>query len=148
MQARENPPAMSAEDRVVLFDGVCVLCNYWARFLIRFDSNRRYKIAAVQSDEGRAILAWCGLPTDHFDTLVYVEGREFYVRSTAIIKVLAGLRFPWKLAAIAFVFPRPLRDWAYDHMARHRYKIFGKHDECVLPTPDHLSRILQSRSES
>jgi len=96
---RDNPlpPCMSDNDRVILFDGVCVLCSYWARFLVRFDSLRRYKLATVQSDEGRAILAWCGLPLEEFDTLVLVEQGAFYVRSTAIIRVLKGLPFPWPL---------------------------------------------------
>jgi len=142
MRSEENPPGMSENDRVILFDGVCVLCSYWARFLIRFDKDRRYKLATVQSDEGKAILVWCGLPTDEYDTLVFVEGRDFYVRSTAIIKVLRGLSFPWKLAVVGLLFPRPLRDWAYDHMARNRYNIFGKYEACVLPTPDHMARFL------
>lgn len=137
MGSEENPPGMSGNDRVILFDGVCVLCSYWARFLIRFDKGRRYKLATVQSDEGKAFLVWCGLPTDEYDTLVFVDGRNVYVRSTAIIKVLMGLSFPWKLAVVGLVFPRPLRDWAYDHMARNRYRIFGRYDVCVLPPKEH-----------
>lgn len=142
MPTEKNPPGMNDGDRVILFDGVCVLCSYWARFLIRFDKNRRYKLATVQSDEGKALLAWCGLPTHEYDTLVLVDGRRVSVRSSAIINVLKGLSLPWSLAVVALVFPRPLRDWAYDRMARNRYRIFGKYDVCVLPTPDHRARFL------
>lgn len=142
MHSKLLPPGMSENDRVILFDGVCVLCSYWARFLIRFDKAKRYKLATVQSDEGKAILAWCGLATDEYTTLVFVDGLDFYVRSTAIIKVLSGLPLPWKLAAVGLICPRPLRDWAYDLMARNRYRIFGKYDACVLPAPDHTARFL------
>jgi predicted DCC family thiol-disulfide oxidoreductase YuxK len=147
MHSKETPPGMMENDRVILFDGVCVLCSYWAGFLIRFDKNRRYKLATVQSDEGRAILAWCGLPTEEYDTLVFVDGREFYTRSAAIIKVLMGLSFPWKLAALALIVPLPLRDWAYNRIARNRYTIFGKYDACVLPTPDNMTRFLGMKSK-
>jgi predicted DCC family thiol-disulfide oxidoreductase YuxK len=142
MHSKEYPPGMMENDRVILFDGVCVLCSYSARFLIRFDKNRRYKLATVQSDEGRAILVWCGLPTDEYDTFVFIDGREFYTRSTAIINVLMGLSFPWKLAVLALIIPRPLRDWLYDRIARNRYTIFGRYDACVLPTPDNMTRFL------
>ena len=83
MCSEQYPAGMRLGDRVILFDGVCVLCSYWARFLIRFDRERRYKLATVQSAEGKAILSWCGLPTDQYDTLLYVDGRDFHVRSTA-----------------------------------------------------------------
>ena len=145
MHTNERPPGMNEADRVILFDGVCVLCSYWARFLVRFDARRRYKLATVQSNEGRAILAWCGLPLEEFDTLVLVEKGAFYVRSTAIIRVLRGLPFPWPLAAVALICPRGIRDWLYDRMARNRYRIFGKYDACVLPSPDHADRFLGAK---
>ena len=145
MHSEEHAPGMSANDRVILFDGVCVLCSHWARFLVRFDKARRYKLATVQSDEGKAILAWCGLPTDVYDTMVFVDGRDFYTRSAALLRILMGLSFPWKLAAAGLLIPRPLRDWAYERLARNRYRLFGKHDACVIPTPDHKSRILGAK---
>ena len=145
MEASGYPPGMTEHDRVVLFDGVCKLCSFWAQFLIRHDKERRYKLATVQSEEGKAILAWCGLPTEHYDTLVLVEGNAFFVRSLAVIKVLSHLPFPWKLAAIALVFPRPLRDWAYDRIAHNRYRLFGKHQVCMIPTADHLNRFLNTK---
>lgn len=138
---------MGEQDRVILFDGVCVLCSHWARFLMRFDQQQRYKLATVQSAEGQAILAWCGLPTDHYDTLVFVDGREVFLRSSAIIQVLMGLGWPWRLAAIGLIIPRPIRDWAYDHLARNRYRVFGQYSSCVMPTPDHAQRFLGIKPE-
>ena len=139
---QQRPSVLSEQDRVILFDGVCVLCSHWARFLMRFDRQQRYKLATVQSAEGQAILAWCGLPTDHYDTLVFVDGREVYLYSTAIIRVLMGLGGVWRLAAVALIVPRRLRDWAYEHLARNRYRVFGKYESCVMPTPDHARRFL------
>lgn len=140
--SQQRPSVISEQDRVILFDGVCVLCSHWARFLMRFDRQQRYKLATVQSAEGQAILAWCGLPTDHYDTLVFVDGREVYLYSTAIIRVLMGLGGVWRLAAVALIVPRRLRDWAYAHLARNRYRVFGKYETCVMPTPDHARRFL------
>src|SRR5574342_708284 len=142
MSAQGYPPRLKEQDRVVLFDGVCKLCSAWARFLIRYDTHRKYKLATVQSQEGKDILEWCGLPTKQYDTLVLVQGSKFYVRSAAVIRVLAGLPFPWKLAAAAWIIPSPLRDWAYDRIAQNRYNLFGKYEACVCPTPDHMSRFL------
>lgn len=140
------PPLVGADDQVVLFDGVCKLCSFWARFLIRFDNQRKYKLATVQSPEGTAILEWCGLPTREYTTLVLVQGATFHVRSAAVIRVLMGLPFPWRLACLLWVIPRPLRDWAYDRIARNRYRIFGRYAACVVPAPGTLSRYLDATS--
>ena len=138
------PPGITPTDRVVLFDGVCRLCSAWARFLIRFDAERRFKLATVQSPEGQALLAWFGMPTEHFDTMVLIEGNRVYRRSTAFVRVVIGLGFPFNLAAVVWVVPRPLRDWLYDRIALNRYRLFGTYDQCLLPTADHDSRFLQS----
>ena len=143
MRMSQRTPGVGADDNVVLFDAVCKLCHGWSRFLMRYDSRRCFKLATVQSEEGKAILQWAGLPTEEYDTLVLVEGDRFYVRSAAVIRVLARLPLPWKLGALAWLLPRPLRDWAYDRIARNRYRLFGKCDRCVLPTPDHLDRFLK-----
>jgi predicted DCC family thiol-disulfide oxidoreductase YuxK len=146
MNERDRVPGVGAQEAVVLFDAVCKLCSGWARFLIRHDTARRFRLATVQSPEGKAILQWCGLPTEAYDTLVLVEGDRFYVRSAAVIRVLARLPPPWKLGVVAWLLPRPLRDWAYDKVARNRYRLFGKYDACVVPTPDHLARFLEKGS--
>jgi predicted DCC family thiol-disulfide oxidoreductase YuxK len=136
------PPFIGPNDRVVLFDGVCRLCGAWARFLIRFDTRHVFRLATVQSDEGKAILAWFGLPTDHYETMVLVEGSQAYTRSSAFIRVMLRLPVPWRLAAVSWIVPAFFRNWMYDRIARNRYRIFGRHDVCVVPTPDHQRRFL------
>lgn len=139
-------PGVSEADRVVLFDGVCRLCGAWARFLIRYDSGRRFKLASVQSPEGQAILRWYGLPMDYYETMALVEGPRLYVKSTAFIRVVMRLPFPWFLAAAVWIVPAPVRHWLYDRVALNRYRLFGRFDTCVLPSPDHNSRFLDASS--
>jgi predicted DCC family thiol-disulfide oxidoreductase YuxK len=143
MRMPQPAPGVTANDRVVLFDGICKLCSGWARFLMRHDTRHRFKLATVQSEEGQAILRWAGLPTQAYDTLVLVEGDRVHLRSAAVIRVLARLPLPWKLGALAWLLPSPWRDWAYDRIARNRYRLFGQYDSCAVPTPDHTARFLK-----
>ncbi|TBU72245.1 thiol-disulfide oxidoreductase DCC family protein [Phytopseudomonas daroniae] len=136
------PPYLQAGDRVVLFDGVCKLCNGWIRFLIRHDPNSRLKLCSAQSTQGQAILAWFAMPLDHFDTLLYVEGAQALQRSDAILAILRQLPAPWRWLTVLRVLPRGLRDWSYDRVARNRYRLFGRHEHCQLPRPEDRERFL------
>lgn len=139
----ELPPGVRAEDKVVLFDGVCVMCSGGAQLLIRADKHRVFKLGTVQSPEGQAILAWHGLPTDSFSTFVLTEGPKLYTHSSAVVRIARQLPFPWKLAAGLWLVPRPIRDWGYRLIAANRYRLFGQRDQCVLLTADHAARLLQ-----
>ncbi|QBX41327.1 thiol-disulfide oxidoreductase DCC family protein [Pseudomonas fluorescens] len=137
-------PLLNPGETVVLFDGVCKLCNGWARFLIRHDNKQRVRLAAVQSLEGQALLAWAGLPVDEFDTMAVIRDEHYWVRSDAFFEVIAQLPARWSPITLLRVFPRALRDWTYDRVALNRYRIFGKYDTCLLPDPDHERRFLKS----
>ncbi|MBD1588670.1 thiol-disulfide oxidoreductase DCC family protein, partial [Pseudomonas typographi] len=136
-------PLLEPSETVVLFDGVCKLCNGWARFLIRHDRSERIRLAAVQSPEGQALLDWAGLPLDEFDTMAVIRDNHYWVRSDAFFEVVAELPRRWRPLRLLRHCPRSLRDWAYDGIAKNRYRLFGKHDRCVLPTPDHERRFLK-----
>ncbi len=145
LQPRVNDlsaPGLDQDDQVVLFDAVCKLCSAWATFLIHHDRSRRYKLASVQSEAGKRLLDWCGLPTAEYNTLVLIKEGKFFVRSDAVIQIVSGLPFPWSLARVGRIIPRPIRDWAYDKIARNRYRWFGKYDVCLVPNADHLGRYL------
>jgi len=129
---------------VVLFDGVCKLCNAWAKFLIRHDRQRRVRLAAVQSPEGQALLAWAGLPVDQFDTMAVIRDRHYWTRSDAFFEVIAQFSALWRPVSLLRIFPRKLLDWAYDRIALNRYRLFGKYDTCLLPDPDHEQRFLKA----
>ncbi|MDG9671443.1 thiol-disulfide oxidoreductase DCC family protein [Hahella sp. CR1] len=137
------PPYMQSDDRVVLFDGVCKLCNAWSKFLIKYDKRRQFKMASVQSPEGQAILAWFDMPLDRFDTMLYVEGDRAFEKSEAFLRIIAQFPAPWRYLKVFRILPRALRDWGYDLIAQNRYRLFGKYDHCLLPRPDHNSRFLQ-----
>lgn len=121
MQIPQTPLMQS--EKIVLFDGVCVLCNAWAKFLIKYDKRRTFKLASVQSEKGQALLRQFGYPTDHFNTMLLIEGDQAYQRSAAFIRIIARMQLPWKLAAILWIIPAPLRDWLYDRVALNRARL-------------------------
>lgn len=133
---------MSPDSRVILFDGVCKLCNAWTRFVIRHDRAHRLKLASVQSPVGQRLLEHFDMPTTYFDTMLYIEGDRAYQKSDAFLRIAVQLGWPWKLFAVARLCPRLVRDWCYDRIARNRYRLFGRFDECVLPDADHARRFL------
>ncbi|WP_263263285.1 thiol-disulfide oxidoreductase DCC family protein [Pseudomonas sp. RIT-PI-S] len=142
---RSTPAPLLAEgETVVLFDGVCKLCNGWAKFVIRHDRSQRIRLATVQSAEGKALLAWAGLPVDAFDTMAVIRGQHYWVRSEAFFEVVRRLPGAWPALRLLRVCPRPLRDWLYDRIALNRYRLFGRYDTCQLPTPDHQRRFLKA----
>jgi len=135
-------PGIGAEDRIILFDGVCKLCSAWVRFLIRFDKRHQFKLASVQSPEGQAILQWHGFPTVTFESMLLVEGLDIYEKSSAFFWVLARLPWPWPILCVGQVVPLVVRDWLYDRIALNRYKLFGRYDACSVPEKKHQSRFL------
>lgn len=137
------PPFVKAEDRVILFDGVCKLCNGWALFIIKHDRHRRFKLCSVQSTEGRAMLQWCDLPTDTFETMVLVENGVAYKQSDAFLKLMSELPRPWHYVALLKVFPRRIRNWLYNRIALNRYRLFGRYDRCAIPDKDSLDRFIE-----
>jgi predicted DCC family thiol-disulfide oxidoreductase YuxK len=117
---------------VIVFDGICVLCNGWVRFLLRHDPAGRYRFAAMQSRSGRALLAAHGLDADDPASLLLLEQGQAWTDSEAIKRVLVGLG-AWKLTAFMSLVPRPVRDPPDRMVARNRYRWFGT-TACHVPT--------------
>lgn len=128
--------------RLVLFDGVCNVCNTLILFIIDRDPREQFVFAPLSSELGRSMLRKHGLATPELDSVVLVEGDRAYSHSTAILRILGRLQAPWKLLWAAFVLPGFVRDWAYRYFARHRYAWFGKTDQCRVPTPELRRRFL------
>jgi predicted DCC family thiol-disulfide oxidoreductase YuxK len=127
---------------LILFDGVCNLCNGAVRFVIARDPSARFHFGALQSDAARRMLRErYTLPTVP-DSIVLLDESGVFTRSDAALRVARELRFPWPLAYGLIVVPRPLRDWVYDIVARNRYAWFGKRDVCMVPTPELRARFL------
>jgi len=143
-----------ANEPVVLFDGVCNLCNAAVQFMIDRDSKNVLRFAAIQSevaakllDESmgpeRAKLIRDGATGDGDpDTIVLVDGGVAYTHSNAALRIARRLRFPWSWLVVGLVVPRPLRDVIYRWIARNRYRWFGKSDTCRIPTPELRARFL------
>jgi predicted DCC family thiol-disulfide oxidoreductase YuxK len=134
-------PAPAAQ-RIVLFDGVCNLCNDTVRFVLARDLEGRFKFAPLQSGAGRALLTKYGLSADLLGTVVLIEDGRAFERSDAALRIAAGLGGAWLALGALRLVPRPLRDALYDWIARNRYRWFGRREECALPTPDQRHRFL------
>jgi predicted DCC family thiol-disulfide oxidoreductase YuxK len=130
------------EKRVVLFDGVCNVCNALVLFIIDRDPREQYVFAPLQSALGESLLRRHGLESQ--DSVVLVEDGRAYSRSTAILRILAGLGGVWLFSWLGFLFPRLLRDAFYRWFARNRYGWFGKTDQCRVPTPELKRRFLSA----
>jgi predicted DCC family thiol-disulfide oxidoreductase YuxK len=124
---------------VVLFDGVCNLCNVTVRFIIAHDPAAYFHFAALESKAAGRMLGARALP----DSIVFVEDGVLYTRSTAALRIARRLGLPWRLIGVLMVVPRPLRDLIYDWIARHRYRWFGRQDACMVPTPELRARFLE-----
>ena len=137
----DRPPAAvaAAVDRpVLLFDGVCNLCNATVRAVVRLDKEGEVLFAPLQSDVGRALLERVGMDPDYFDSVVLVEGEECYTKSAAVLRVCRRLDGPVPLLYPLILVPERLRDGAYDLVGEYRYQVFGRQDEC--PVPDERTR--------
>jgi len=132
---KASPPPAPATDRLILFDGVCNLCNGFIQFVIRHDQHNRFRFAALQSGTGQEQLRQAGLDAT-LSTIVFVQHGRAWTKSAAIIRIFAGLGYPWKLLLLTTVIPRPLRDALYTLVANNRYRLFGHADECWLMTPE------------
>lgn len=127
---------------VIVFDGVCVLCNGWVRFLLRHDRRGRYRFAAMQGESGRALLVAHGLDADDPASFLLIEENAAWTDTDAIVRVLSGLGGAWRLAALLRVLPRGVRDRLYRGIARNRYRMFGRHEHCMIPAPEQAARFL------
>lgn len=130
------------EGPVIVFDGVCVLCNGWVRFLLKHDRRAGYRFAAMQSEAGRALLAAHGLDPDDPASLLLVDGGRAWTDTEAIRRVLAGLGGAWRLAGAMALVPRVVRDPLYRWIARNRYRWFGT-TTCHVPTAAERARFVE-----
>ncbi len=127
---------------ILLFDGVCNLCNGTVQFILKRDKKARIYFASLQSEQGQALLQKFNLPTQTLSTVVYVRGEKCLIKSTAVLYILKDLGGWWQLLFSFIIVPRFLRDVVYSFIARNRYKWFGRQESCMMPTPDLKSRFL------
>ena len=139
---------------VVLFDGVCNFCDASVNFIIEHDKTGYFKFAPLQSGEGSRLASEYGFESAAapqeatesdlvpIDSVILVEDGKAYTHSTAALRILKRLGAPWSWLYLFVVVPRPVRDWAYRFFARYRYRVFGRKDHCMLPSPEVRARFL------
>lgn len=127
---------------VILFDGVCNLCTASVRFVIKRDSRKRFRFASLQSMVAEKLLGRALHDHDRLDSVVLVVDGKVHRKSTAALLTAKRLDGLWPLMSALLVIPWPLRDWVYDWIGNRRYRMFGKRDECWLPSPELVQRFL------
>ncbi len=127
---------------IILYDGVCGLCDRFVQFIIMRDSAAKIKLAPLQSESAIALLQKFHLPVDALLTVVFIEEEKSYIKSAAVLRSLRYLDGGWKFFTILKIIPAPVSDFMYDFIGRNRYKWFGKFDACIIPSPEIKSRFL------
>ena len=137
-----NSPGDMAERSIVLFDGVCNLCNGFVNFLIDRDQHDRFRFGSLQSENVKGLLLTFHYTTQEISTVVLIQDNALYTQSTAVLRICRLLPGAWPLLYGFIIIPRPLRDFIYNLVAKNRYRIFGRKDTCRIPTPALQSKFV------
>lgn len=129
--------------QLILFDGVCNLCNNTAQYIIKHDKNNVFMFAPLQGEAGKKIIDNYNIDTSKTDSIIlYNEKNGIVYKSTAALKIASKLTFPIKLLSVFLFIPPFIRNWVYDFIAKNRYRWFGKKDACMIPTDNLKSKFI------
>ncbi|MHC1705860.1 MAG: thiol-disulfide oxidoreductase DCC family protein [Tenuifilaceae bacterium] len=127
---------------VILFDGVCNLCNSTVYFIIRRDPKGKFKFASIQSEVGQSLFKRLEIQSGKIDSIIYLKDDKYFIKSTAVLKIFRDLGGFWKAIYSFIIIPKFVRDFVYDLIAKSRYKVFGKSESCMVPTEYLKSRFI------
>ena len=127
---------------IILFDGICNLCDGAVQFIIKHDPDGIFLFASLQSEAGQNLLKQFQLPLENFNSFILLQNDKAYNKSTGALKVARQIKGAWSWLYIFMIIPKFIRDVVYNWIAKNRYKWFGKKDACMLPTPDLKARFL------
>lgn len=131
--------------KIILFDGVCNLCNSSVQFVIKNDKKDIFRFVALQSELGQEILAYIGIDAENIDSIVlYEPGVAYYYKSDAALQIAKNLNGLFILATVFKIFPAGIRNLLYDYIAKNRYKWYGKKESCMIPTPELKIKFLNN----
>lgn len=133
---------VTTHSHVLIFDGICILCNSIVNFVIKRDTKETFKFVALQSDKGKEFLKKHKLETSNVETVVLITEDQYYIKSAAALIVLKELGGIWKSLYIFIYLPKPIRDFIYNLIAKSRYRLFGKLNTCMIPTKEIMHRFL------
>ncbi len=128
--------------RLILFDGVCNMCNGWVDFVIRRDKAGKFRFGALQSDQVLTLLKERGLHEAPLESIVLVSGERVYRASGAVLRILGRLPGLWPVFLVFLVVPPFIRNAVYAWIAKNRYRWFGRREACRLPTPQEKARFI------
>ena len=137
-----NVPRFPDDKPLIVFDGVCVFCSGFAKFVLRHDRHNRLNLCTAQSKIGHALYVHYGLDPENYETNIVLRDGRAHFKSDAFFEVMKLLGAGWSLLAVLQVFPRGLRNWLYDRIARNRYKLFGKAESCILLPAEQRAKVL------
>ena len=141
----EGSPSQQGD--LIIFDGVCNLCEASVNFIIRHDKEGVFRFVPSQSELGGALQQQYGINTAGLDTVVLIRDGQIYTESDAGVRIATDFDGAWRLLSLVRWVPRPLRDWVYRRIANNRYAWFGRKDVCMLPTPEVRRRFLQTSAD-
>lgn len=141
--SKTNSPMDQLENKnLIVFDGECVLCSGFFKFIVHADQKKQFNFAIAQSDFGERLYAYYDLKPDDYDTnLVFIDG-ELYERLDGFFAAMKLLGWPYKAVCIFSYLPAKFLDWSYYKIARNRYALFGRRDACLIPSPDLKARFI------
>ena len=139
-------PAPDLPDGLIVFDGVCVLCAGWVKFVIPRDKGGHYRFLAIQAPAGAALAGRFGVDPDYPQTTVVIRGGKAWFKSDSALRIWQDLPW-WRWTGIFWVVPRGLRNFLYDRIALNRYRLFGRTQTCLVPTPEIRSRFVSTLEE-
>ncbi len=128
--------------RVLLFDGLCNLCNGAVNFVLKRDKQAKYKFASLQSEVGINLCKQQNIDTTKVNSIILIKDDKVFIKSDVVLEILKDMPKGWRLLRIGVILPKFVRDCLYEVIAKYRYQIFGKKDECPIPTEDIQDRFL------
>lgn len=132
------------DKKIILFDGVCNLCDATVQKLIRKDKKDVFRFAALQSETGKEIVKYIGIDTSKVDSIIlYEPGKAYHIKAEAAIEIAKSIGGVYSILALFSVFPNWIKNSVYDFIARNRYKWYGKKESCMMPTPELKAKFLQ-----
>src|SRR5690348_6876242 len=129
---------------IILFDGICNLCNGFVQFVIRHDKKNKFLFGSLQSDAAKKLLEPFHFPVEESKTIVLIEDGELFMRSRAVLRIASQLDGAWKLSAAFYIFPSFISDAVYNIISKYHYRFFGKKDSCMVPAPELRSRFIDA----
>ena len=133
-----------SKHKIILFDGVCNLCNSSVNFVIRNDKKGVFKFAPIQSDFGEIALKKHRINSKDTDSIILIDDDNYYIKSSAALYIAKNLSGAYPLLFCFMLVPKFMRNWVYDFVAKNRYKWYGKKESCMIPTPELIDKFYSS----